>query len=313
MLLNAHPFPRWPEQLFRRRGPLVLEIGFGDGGFLCNLAREHPEWNIMGADTTRPSVERALRRLRRNRIDNVWLYRGSGVFLLRNLCPKNSLFRVYVNFPDPWPKKRHHGKRLLTPGFFALLSTRLEAEGTLHLTTDHEPYYRRAVSSAAVYFDAQPKRPPAAALRTKYATKWKALDRPLYHAELRKCGEARAAFPLSVGLTSRMHHAILSGRLPRPSAFDTLVHSFPGGRVVVLDLLCPLAGSGLVFRARIEEPDLMQDALIEARRSAEGSDRVLVGVMPFGQPLSTRGTKEAVRAVTTFLEGKGMRILDRYC
>ena len=313
MLLNTHPFPPCPKELFRRCGPVVFEIGFGDGGFLRSLALEHPDWNIVGADTTRPSVERAFRRLRRNRIGNVWLYRGSGVFLLRNLFPSHSLSRVYVNFPDPWPKKRHRGRRLLTPGFFALLSTRLEAGGTLFLTTDHEPYYRQAVSSASEYFDVQPKRPPGAALLTKYAAKWKALDRPLHHAELRKRCETKAAFPLSVGLTSHMHHAIMTGRLPRPNAFDTLLHSFHGGRVIVLDLLCPPAGCRLVFRARIEEPDLMQDALIEARRSADDSDRVLVGVMPFGQPLSTRGTREAVRAVTTFLEGHGMRVLDRYC
>lgn len=313
MLLNTHPFPPRPEQLFRRHGPLVLEIGFGDGGFLRSIALEHPEWNILGADTTRPSVERALRRLRRNRIDNVWLYRGSGAFLLRNLCPANSLFRAYVNFPDPWPKKRHRGKRLLTPGFFALLSTRLQSEGSFLLTTDHEPYYRRALSNAAKYFDVRPKQPPPAAVRTKYATKWQALRRPLYHAVLQKRCESQAAFPLSVGLTSTMHHAILSGRLPQPDTFDTLVHSFPGGRVIVLDVLCRLEAGGLVFQARIEEPDLMQDALIEARRSAEGTDRVLLGVMPFGQPLSTQGTKEAVRAVTTYLEGHGMRVVNRYC
>ncbi len=313
MLLNTHPFPPCPEQLFRRQGPLVLEVGFGDGGFLRSIALEHPDWNILGADTTRPSVERAFRRLRRNRIDNVWLYRGSGVFLLRNLCPLNSLFKAYVNFPDPWPKKRHRGRRLLTPGFFALLSTRLRSEGNFLLTTDHEPYYRRALSNAAEYFDVRPKQPPPAAVRTKYAAKWQALRRPLYHAVLQKRCEARRAFPLSVGLTSTMHHAILSGRLPRPDTFDTLVHSFPGGQVIVLDVLRRLEGGGLVFQARIEEPDLMQDALIEVRRSGEDSDRILLGVMPFGQPLSTQGTKEAVRAVTRYLEGHGMRVVTRYC
>ncbi len=313
MLLNAHPFPFCPEQLFRRRGPLALEVGFGDGSFLENLALNHPDWNILGADITRPSVERALRRMRRSGLNNVWLYRGSGTFLLRNLCTRRSLFRVYVNYPDPWPKKRHHRRRLLTREFFALLSTRLAVQGMLLLTTDHAAYYTLALEAASDYFTAEQKPPPPEAVQTKYACKWKALERTIYFAELRKTSEAEVTYPRTTGLSTTMHHALLTGTIPPPGVFAPFVHGFQSGRVVVLDALCPVGGHSLIFRARIEEQDLMQDVLIEARCRAQDTATVLVGIMTFGQPLSTRGTREAVRAVVRYLEGHGLLATDYYC
>ncbi|MCH1927501.1 methyltransferase domain-containing protein, partial [Shewanella sp. C31] len=101
---------------------MVLEIGFGDGRFTASLAKEHPDWLVLGAEVSAASVLRAYKRVRRENLGNVRLYHGTGPFALRNLVPPGSLLAAIVNFPDPWPKKRHQGRRLLKEPFFRRLS-----------------------------------------------------------------------------------------------------------------------------------------------------------------------------------------------
>src|SRR5690606_34327654 len=128
---------RDPARLFGRAGPLVLEVGFGDGTFLAHLAEAYPAWNLLGAEISLASVSRAFRRLRRLGHRPVRLFRGQAEFLLRNIVPPEGLHRLYVNFPDPWPKKRHHERRLLQASFFRLAAARLEPNGAIHFTSDH--------------------------------------------------------------------------------------------------------------------------------------------------------------------------------
>ncbi len=311
MLLNAHPFPRHPRQLFENVGPLALEIGFGDGMFLDDLAGIQPDWNIVGADTARPSVERALRRLRRHQRTNVWLYRGSGVFLLRNLCPKNGLHRAFINFPDPWPKKRHAHRRMLTSDFFTLLSTRLAPNGALLLTTDHEEYFHSALSASSDNFVSDIGPPPQAILQTRYARKWLAQQRPVFHAKLCVVRLPKARFPLQESLSSQMHHTLLKGTLRPLTEFSVSVYDDDHSKIVLLDAYQPAGRTDIVFRVRVTESDLIQDILVEARQKKD--DRVLVRIMTFGQPLSTQGTRSAVRSVTRHLESFGLMALEYYC
>jgi tRNA (guanine-N7-)-methyltransferase len=140
--------PPDPKALFGREGPLVVEVGFGDGRFTAHYARTHPERLILGAEVSAASVQRALRRLKREGIGNARLYLGEGAFALRNLVPPRSVLEVIVNFPDPWPKKRHQERRLLQEAFFRRLSTRLVQGGRLLLTTDHEDYFAFALEEA---------------------------------------------------------------------------------------------------------------------------------------------------------------------
>ena len=311
MLLNSHPFPRDPGDLFGRDGNLALEIGFGDGGFLDTLASRHREWNILGADTARPSVDRALRRLRRHQRENVWLFRGSGIFLLRNLCPREGLHRVFINFPDPWPKKRHAHRRVLSPEFFRLLATRLAPEGALLVTTDHEDYFDKSLEASAECFVHDIAPAPDAMLQTRYARKWLEQQRPVYHARFRVARKPRAAFPYQESLSSRMHHALLEGTLREMTEFSVSVQDNGSRKVVLLDAYQPVGRAAVVFSVRVAEPDLLQDILIEARQKDE--NRVLVSVMSFGQPLSTHGTRDAVKGVSHYLESHGLKTISNYC
>ncbi|WP_245971594.1 tRNA (guanine(46)-N(7))-methyltransferase TrmB, partial [Calidithermus terrae] len=106
-------FPLSPAEVWGREGELVLEVGHGDGRFTAEIARRHPGWNILGVEVSAASVARALKRMRREGVTSVRLYHGEAAFALRNLVAPRGLSRVYVNFPDPWPKAKHEENRLL--------------------------------------------------------------------------------------------------------------------------------------------------------------------------------------------------------
>ncbi len=306
--------PSSSESLFGRDAPLVMEVGFGDGGFLAHLAHENPAWNLLGAEISLGSVTRAVKRMRREKISNVRLYVGHARFVVRNLLPRHSLHRIYVNFPDPWPKKRHQERRLLRAPFFRLLSTRLTEGGALWFTTDHAEYFSFALEEARTtgLFAVEQKPPPVAALQTKYARKWRAQNIPIQHATFTKVAEADDPFPLTVETYDTMHHALLTGPLPTIDSFDRLVHRYDGGHVIVLEALRPLGDEALIFVTRIEEEDLTQEALIEVRASRKKEGEVFVGIKPFAQPLVTKGTKEAVRLIVAWLEQHGLHLVGRF-
>jgi len=302
-----------PSLLFERDGPLVMEVGFGDGWFLAHLAHEHPDWNLLGAEIALGSVTRAFKRLRRESVTNARLYRGHARFLVRDVLPPRSLHRIYVNFPDPWPKKRHRDRRLLQASFFQLLSTRLEEGGALLFTTDHAEYFDFALEEAEStgLYDIAQQPPPPATLQTKYARKWRAQDIPIQHAVFTKREEAGESFPPIIETFDIMHHAILNGDLPDLESFDKQVHRFKKGHVILLEAYAAPANTGWVIVTRIEEPDLTQEVLVEVRPMRKREEGLFVGIKAFGQPLVTKGTKEAVRAVTEWLQHQGLELVQQ--
>lgn len=303
--------PMPPEALFGREGPFVLEVGFGDGWYLAHLAGEHPGWNLLGAELSLGSVARAYRRLLREGHTNARLYRGPARFLLRNITPRGSLHRIYVNFPDPWPKKKHRARRLLQAPFFRLASTRLEDGGTLRLTTDHPDYFQMALDEARAtgLYEIETRPPPPPTLQTKYARKWRAQNKPIQHALFTKRTAADDPFDPVIDPSDAMHHAILSGTLPALEGFEKHVYPFDGGHVILLEALRPVAEAGCLFITRIEEPDLTQEVLIEVRANPKG---YFVGIKSFCQPLNTRGTRKAVQAAAEWLTAHGMTLEERF-
>lgn len=318
MLVRPALVPSWPPglvDLFGREGPLLLEVGFGDGRFTAELAKAHPDWLILGAEVSASSVLRAYRRLRQEGVGNVRLYHGQGTFALRNLVPPGSLRRVIVNFPDPWPKKRHQAKRLSREEFFRKLSIRLVEGGDLLLTTDHEEYFRFALEEAAKtgLYRVEVREPPKAHLRTKYALKWKAAGRTFFHAVFTKVGVAlpegqtRLADPTPWPPIRRYEvaHALLTGTLPQELRLAKVPLVTPKGVVVFLEVA--RGETGFYVLTHVEEEDLTQDLLLEVRRSARG---IYAGVSRFGSPLITEGVKEAVRALMAKLIGMGLEVVQ---
>lgn len=126
--------------VFGRRAETVLEIGFGNGEMLAQLAVEHPERNYIGVEVHRPGIGRLLMRLRDHDVDNVRIAARDATEVLRNEIPDDALKQILIYFPDPWPKKRHHKRRLIQQEFVLLATAKLAVGGELKLATDWPEY-----------------------------------------------------------------------------------------------------------------------------------------------------------------------------
>ncbi|MBA0046423.1 tRNA (guanosine(46)-N7)-methyltransferase TrmB [Mycobacteroides sp. LB1] len=132
--------PLEPARWFGRTSPLILEIGCGTGTSTAAMALEEPQFDVLAVEVYRKGLAQLLSAIDREGIENVRLIRGDALDVLEHLLPSGSLTAARVFFPDPWPKTRHHKRRLLQAGTVALLSDRLRPGGTLHVATDHADY-----------------------------------------------------------------------------------------------------------------------------------------------------------------------------
>ena len=136
---------------FGRRAPRVLEIGFGNGEALAWASEHDRERDFIGVEVHGPGVGRLMNALAARDATNVRIYKHDAVEVLEHEIAAASLAEVRIWFPDPWHKKRHHKRRIIQPDFIALLASRMEPAGLLHLATDWQPYaeYMREVMEAA--------------------------------------------------------------------------------------------------------------------------------------------------------------------
>ena len=140
--------------LFGRAAPRMLEIGFGAGEALLEFASAHPEIDCIGVEVHRPGVGRLLLGAEAATLCNLRVICHDAVEVLQHQLPPASIALVHIFFPDPWPKKRHHKRRLIQPAFVELLATVIAPGGTLRLATDWEPYaqHMREVIDASSAF-----------------------------------------------------------------------------------------------------------------------------------------------------------------
>lgn len=128
------------ENVFGRTAPCFLEIGFGMGHTLLTLAQTMPEYHFIGVDVYRPGIGTLLAGLKKHHIENVRLFHADAIQVLTQAIADNSLDGIYLFFPDPWPKKRHHKRRIVQPDFAELVLKKLKTGGFLHCATDWEDY-----------------------------------------------------------------------------------------------------------------------------------------------------------------------------
>ena len=138
--IEIGPEPLDLDALFGREARRVAEIGFGNGDNLLALAGSRPEEDFLGIEVHRPGVGRLLLQLKERGLDNVRVACHDAVELLERHLSGACLDEILILFPDPWPKKRHHKRRLIQAHFVGLLAERLRAGGVLRLATDWEPY-----------------------------------------------------------------------------------------------------------------------------------------------------------------------------
>jgi len=174
-------------RLFGNDRPVILEIGFGNGAATWQMACAQPEQNFIGVEVHRPGIGRLLLALRREGIANVRVACADAVQWLRERIAPHSLDGVRIFFPDPWPKKRHHKRRMIQPDFVELLASRMKTGAILHLATDWRPYAEHMLDvmrgspafenlSIAGGFCARPEWRP----QTKYERRGQRLGHPVF-------------------------------------------------------------------------------------------------------------------------------------
>jgi tRNA (guanine-N7-)-methyltransferase len=134
---------------FGRQAPVTFEIGFGNGESLVALALAHPERNFVGLEVHRPGVGHLMLRCAAEQVTNVRVICQDAVEILQQHVADAALAEVLLYFPDPWPKKRHHKRRIVQPAFVDLVARRLQSGGVLRMATDWEPYAEHMLAVAS--------------------------------------------------------------------------------------------------------------------------------------------------------------------
>lgn len=136
------------DSLFGRRAPCVLEVGFGNGESLLSMAQAMPGINFIGADVYPAGIGRLLQGIAHHELKNIRIWQGDAQSMLKTDLAPRTLDAVQVFFPDPWPKRRHHKRRLVRAEFLQLCASRLRPRGLVHLVTDWESYAREMLAAA---------------------------------------------------------------------------------------------------------------------------------------------------------------------
>lgn len=126
--------------VFERQQPVILEIGFGMGEATLQIAETLGNYNFIGIEVHPPGVGKVLNEIHTRVLDNLKVIQYDAVSVLESMIPENSLAGVHIFFPDPWPKKKHHKRRIIDRDFSAMLAQKISPGGYLYVTTDWEDY-----------------------------------------------------------------------------------------------------------------------------------------------------------------------------
>ncbi len=182
--LDGAPCPFDWEAMFENSNPVQVEIGFGKGRFLIENAQRHPDRNYLGIEWAGACVGVARERLAKRGIPNARLIRADAKEIVQSFIPKASVSVYHIYFPDPWPKKRHHKRRIVSKDFVALLFGTLKPGGEFLFFTDHTDYYEAAHPVVDAHPEASPLPPPdpdnPSYVVTNYEAKWRGEDRTIH-------------------------------------------------------------------------------------------------------------------------------------
>jgi len=296
-------YKRVPKPL--KISPLSVEIGFGNGEFLVHLARKHPEHYFLGIELSGISIQKLLKRVRETGLRNLFCVRLDAYWAFWLLLSDESVETIYMNYPDPWFKKRHHRRRLTRPDRLWLFARRLKTGGEIRLRTDDRSFLHYTLESAAGLqaFEIRLEEIRPEVPLTKYEAKWLSEGRTLYALTLKKIRppvrvphpeikEVEELFPVKVPYLER---------LP-----ELLQRTFRLRKGLVLKIFQAWeCGEDRLLEALLAEEDYTQRFMIFVHRRPEGD--YLLDVSRFSEVLKTEGLKEALEFLGKELSKGEMR------
>lgn len=306
--LYSHTLP-WPVNwtaLFGADRPLVLEIGFGYGHFLEHLWRSYPDHNIIGVEINNDCMDRAERAIARKGMHNVRVIYSRAETALHHLFAPETIEQVYINFPDPWFKARHAGRRLMQRDTLDALVSRLRPQGELYLATDILAYAEMSHALLAEtpglvnqlptpWANAMPGR-----IVTKYERKAQEAGRACHYFAYRRSTQPAPFVPIIQEFT--MPHVVL--RSPQP--FDAALTAFQSseqqiGEVHIRFMYLYRGDQTLLFEVYIDEPTIEQRIGILLVAHREDPDLYTLKLSTLGSPRPTEGVHRAVALLGQWL------------
>lgn len=309
----------WPADwimLFGRTAPVLMEIGFGGGHFLVDLARRNPAANIIGVERSHYSLSETERRIQKANVTNTRLIRAEALLALAYVCAPNSIDALYINFPDPFPKKAHAKRRLLNPESLSLIASRLKTGALLTIATDVQPYAESIALDLArtpgltsrhptAWLNTMPGRTP-----TRYERKAQERGAACYYFEWER-------IPISTPITLSpifllpaqeeiMPNAVLLSPLTLEeiaARFQPVQHASGDIRVHWITLYREYTGRELLIDTFVDEPLIEQRLAILIAASPDEPGRYVVRLDSLGYPRPTPGTHLAVHLIVEWLYG----------
>ncbi len=298
----AERLPLDPAEVFPRSGPLGLEIGFGNGEYLAWWAERAPQWNLLGIEFTRACLERAAERVHRAGVSGrVRLLHGDARHVLRETLPPGSVDEAIMQFPMPWPRKRHAKHRVIGPRFRSVLASLLTSGGRFELVTDQDWYADQAAAdfaSDAGFVVEERCVDPDRPFRTRYERRWLAEGRHVHRLRVRLI-TPRPLAPLSIPASAMdVHH------LPELPSADRLL-ALVERRHEEGDLVCVVkevhrSEDGYLLKVLAADPGFPQ--MFFARVRGKPSAAVL-RVEECGKPFLTPAVRMALSHLATELGG----------
>jgi len=299
-------WPLNPSEQYGREGPFVVEIGFGNGGFLVEQALSHPETLFLGIERSWGAAQRLFKRLEQTGLDNTRVIQGGAEFLLGNLFEPESIQEIYINFSDPWPKERHHSRRLIQPRFIKLVAERLVKDGKVTIATDHPEYadwiagVLEGQSALVSCFDRTRMSELSGRTPTKYEQKAVDANVPINYFVWRRASVDSP--PVNVQRIEDMPNVILKGPCDRDRLFaDQEPRSWvmtPAGSEVVIKLSHAYRDTegDWLLEMMVKEGAFSQHFGIVVLNRADGG--YLVKLAAMGHPRPTWGVKQAVGKIS---------------
>ena len=282
-----------------------MEIGFGRGDFTVRLARENPDRKIIGFELSAVSVEKLMRRIRKEKLGNVHCVRIDAYWGFYLLLKDSSVEKIYMNYPDPWFKKRHHKRRLTKEENLYIFARRLKEGGEIRIRTDYRPFVDFTLEEAEKLgvFETDVRRLEIEEPLTKYEKKWLLEGRELTEIIMRKVRdpqprdiprlkEVRELFPVKV-----------EGKEPDLKRLEGLELKLED-RVHLKFFKSYWGENGYLVETLLSEEGFVQKFFILVRR--KGRDYI-VDVSPFSEVLRTENVQRAVQVVAE----RGFRPLSR--
>lgn len=298
----------WAE-LFGAERPLIVEIGFGNADYLIALAQANPDCNVVGFEVSTQSVYKAERKIRKNKLTNVLAIYSRGETAINHLFEPQSIREIHINYPDPWFKTRHAGRRIMQADMLLAMTSRLEIGGLLYLATDIVDY---AEMSHELFIEAKGLNNelnapwvndfPERLITTKYEEKGIREGRPGNYFKYRRNESVIPDVPVMEEWT--VPHVVIKTPMTSQeiaSAVEKVTfHKGEYIHVAVFNGFWNINNDSVLFEVNIDEPTIEQHIALSLRHREDKDDYIL-RYATFGMPRPTEGMHFATSSLAQWL------------